>query len=176
VDLQYIADATDAGFYAAENWLARISVVDTTALRDTQIVQNGVELNTLRALDVTSGSLAYGSLEVGQNTGTYDATSTIRNTGNSNIDVTVAGTSTLGTPIPINSQKYATTTFAYGSCSICAVLTESAANVNVNITKPAATTSASQQDIYWGIDIPSGTPTGDLTGYNTFIAVAPPGG
>lgn len=177
-DLQYFAEPTDSGlYYGYGGWRAYIAVQDSSGLRDTQSnISSSTEVLTLRALTITTGDINFGSLEVGQDTGTVDATSTIKNTGNSPIDITVAGTSTLGTPIPVNSQKYATTTFAYGSCAICSALSASAADVNVSISKPTSTSTARTQDVYWGISIPTGTQTGTLTGYNTFIAVAPPGG
>lgn len=173
--IQYFAEPTDVGStYSAQNWLATIAVQDSDGYRDTDTF-SGVDLNTLRALAVTTGNLDFGSLEVGQNTGTTDATTTARNTGNVPIDIDVSGTHLQGSlgVIATSSQIYATSTFAYGSCSICQFLSGTAAPANVNIAKPTSTTTAQQQDIYFGITIPGGTGTGLHTGVNTFTAIPP---
>jgi len=173
-DMIYFSDPTDSGTYAGDNWLARLSVEDSTGLRDTATTL-GVEVNTLHALAVTTGPLDFGSLEPGANTGTINATTTARNTGNAPIDIQVQGTDLSGTTgtIGVGEQKYATTTFAYGSCSICQLLTGSATNVNVTVAKPTSTSTAQTHDIYFGIDIPIGSPAETYTGINTFTAVSP---
>jgi hypothetical protein len=172
-DIQYIADATDVGStYPSENWLSRLQVEDTAGERDVD-TSLGVELLTLFGLSVTS-SINYGSLEVGQNTGAVNSTTTVNNTGNSGIDIQLAGTDlTSGqTTIPVGSQKYSTTTFAYGSCSICDLLTGSATNVEIDLPKPTATSTPSTDDVYWGIEVPTNTATILHQGVNTFIATS----
>jgi hypothetical protein len=173
--VQYFAEPTDAGStFSAQNWLATVAVQDSSGYRDTQ-TSLGVEMNSLRALNITTGDIDFGSLAVGQNTGTTNATTTARNTGNTPIDIDVSGTNMQGSlgVIATSSQIYATTTFAYGSCSICQFLSGTAAPANVNVAKPTSTSTAQQQDIYFGITIPNGTDTGLHTGVNTFTAVAP---
>ena len=172
-DIQYVADATDVGsVFPSENWLARIQVKDSTGF-NTVATSFGVELNTLYALAVTTGTIDFGSITVGQNSGTTVATSTIQNTGNAGIDIQVSGTNLTdgANTIAVGEQKYATSTFQYGSCSICQFLTGSATNVDLNIPKPAATTTQSTSTVYWGINIPNGTAATLHTGINTFIAV-----
>jgi hypothetical protein len=153
-----------------------MSVQDSTGLRDTQsTLASTTNVLTLRALEVTTGGLNFGSLHVGEDTGVVNATTTTRNTGNVPMDVQLAGSSTISTPIPVNTQKYATSTFIYASCSICQFLSGAATPVKVTISKPTSTTTAQQHDIYFGISIPNGTPAGTLTGTNEFDAVAPGG-
>jgi hypothetical protein len=176
-DIQYFADPTDFGTYAADTWKARITVTDTTNLYDRKSTL-GDELNSLRALEVTSGAMTYNNgvpLSIGQDTGAYNSTTTTMNTGNTNIDVQVGAGATPGGTIPIATQKFATSTFVYSSCSICASLTAASNRAGVNMSKPTSTTSPITQDISFGISIPNGTPGGTLTGTNDFSAVAPAG-
>ena len=171
--MQFFADATDVGSaYAAENWFSRVQVADSTGLMDTDISAS-VELNTLYALAINTGSIDFGSITVGENTGSIDATTTIQNTGNAGIDIQISGTNLTdgSNTIAVGEQKYATTTFAYGSCSICQFLTGSATNVDLNIPKPTSTSTPQASDVYWGINIPDGTAATLHTGTNTFIAV-----
>jgi hypothetical protein len=172
-DLQYIADATDVpSAYPSENWLGRVHVVDTAGEYDVD-TSLGVELFTLYGLSIDN-SINYGSLEVGQNTGAVNATTSVSNTGNSNIDIQLSGTDlTSGqTSIAVGEQKFATSTFAYGSCSICNFLTGSATDIEVDLPTASATTSPSIDDVYWGINVPSGTAAILHQGTNTFIAVS----
>lgn len=173
-DLQYIADPTDVGSsFAAENWLTRVHVVDSAGEYDLDTLISGVELLTLYGLSVDS-NINYGSIEVGQNTGAVNATTTVNNTGNSGIDILLSGTDLESdqTSIAVNQQKFSTTTFAYGSCSICDLLTGSATNVEVDLPKPTATTTPSTDDLYWGLNVPSGTAAILHQGTNTFIATS----
>lgn len=175
-DIQYYADPTDVGStYATSTWLASIAVEDSTGLRNTD-TSLGVDLLTLRALSITTGIIDFGALEVGQNTGTVNATTTSRNTGNVPIDIKVSGTDLTGaSTIDVGEQKYATSTFVYSSCSICGLLTGVATAVNVNVSKPTSTSAPQTQDIYFGIDVPSGKAAGSYSGTNYFDAVAPGG-
>jgi Domain of unknown function (DUF2341) len=168
--IQYFADPTDTD--PSQNWLARIQVRDTTNKADVD-TSFAVELNTLYALNVTTGAINFNSIYVGQNSGSTVATSTVQNTGNTGIDIRVSGTHlTDGSNlIDVGKLKYATTTFEYGSCSICQFLTGSPVDVDVNIPKSTATTTQSTSTVYWGIDIPTGTRATLHTGVNTFIAV-----
>ena len=172
-DVQYFADATDVGStYAAENWLAGIAVEDSTGLRDTETTA-AVELLTLYGLSIDT-NIDFGSLEVGQDTGATTTQTTVTNTGNSNIDIQLQGTDLSGTgsTIDVGEQKYATTTFTYASCTICSFLTGSATNVEVDLPKPTSTSTPITDDIYWGINIPTGTKALPHSGLNTFWATS----
>ncbi|MCL9972016.1 MAG: DUF2341 domain-containing protein, partial [Candidatus Pacebacteria bacterium] len=169
-DIQYFADPTDTGAFSAQNWLAGISVEDSTGLRDTQTTP-GVELLTLQALSVTA-AIDYGSLEVGSTTGATNQQTTVLNTGNANIDIQLEGTSLTGTgsSIPVGEQKFATTTFSYSACSICQFLTGTATTFEVDLPKPTSTSTPSADDVYWGINVPTGTKAVPHSGTNTFWA------
>ena len=171
--IQYFADPTDASStYVGQKWLATIALQDSTALRDTQ-TSLGVNLLTLYGLAISTGPINFGILPVGGNTGSVNATTTIINTGNSLINVQLSGTdlSSGASSIAVGEQKYATSTFIYGSCSICQFLTGSASNVNMNIAKPTSTSSTQSGNLYFGVDVPNGSAATTYSGTNTFIAV-----
>jgi len=169
--VQYFADPTDAGTYAGQQWLARVSVTDSTSLNDTE-VSSGVNLLTLYGLALQTLNINFGSLIPGADTGTQNATTTIENTGNAPINIDLSGTDLSGTggSIPVGQQKYATSTFTYGSCAICQYLTGSATNVSIELPKSTSTSTPSTSDIYWGISVPVGTGSNTYQGTNTFTA------
>jgi hypothetical protein len=175
--LRYFADPTDTGTYVAQQWLSKVAVQDSIGLRDTQTA-SGVEVLTLFGLDLTTlgNNINFGSLTPGGNTGGVNATTTIVNTGNASINVQLSGTDLSGgaSTIPVGEQKYATSTFVYGSCSVCQFLTGSATNVAVNVGKPTSTSTQSKGDLYWGIDVPNGSGATAYSGVNTFTAVSGP--
>jgi hypothetical protein len=171
--MQYFADPTDVGSaYAAQNWLASVGIQDSTGLRDTAS-SSPVDVLTLYGLTLSTGGIDFGALAPGGNTGGTNATTTIINTGNANINIQLSGTdlSSGASVIPVGEQKYATSTFVYGSCSVCQFLTGSATNVNVNLNKPTSTSTPSTGDVYWGIDVPLGSQSNTYAGVNTFTAV-----
>ena len=170
--VEYFADPTDIGsVYAADNWLSRIAVQDSTGLRDTQ-ASFGVELLTLHGLALQTASINFGTLSAGQNTGSTNATTTINNTGNALIDIQLLGTDMAsgGSTIAVGQQQYATTTFSYGSCALCQYLSGSATNVTIGIPKTSSTSTPTTGNVYWGINVPTGTGAASFTGTNTFIA------
>lgn len=173
-DLQYIAEPTDAGStYASQSWFARLFLRDSTGLT-ALATSSAIDVLTLRGLQIGTPDIDFGSLSAGGDTGSVNAQTTIVNTGNTPIGIQVSGTDLAGgVSIPVGSQKYATSTFAYGTCSICQFLTGSATNVDVSLAKPTATTTPVSSDIYWGISVPNGTDATVHTGTNTFTATAP---
>lgn len=175
-DLQYIADPTDAGStYESEGWYARLFLEDSTGLT-ALATSSPVDVLTLYGLSVDTSAIDFGSLAPGDDTGTVNAQTTMINTGNTQIGIQVYGTDLAGnsSSIPVGEQKYATTTFAYGSCSLCQFLTGSATNVDVSpLAKPTATTTPVTTDLYWGINIPTGIDASVHQGTNTFMATAP---
>lgn len=170
-NVQYFADPTDAGStFSAENWFAKMTVVDSTTLKDNS-TSVGVEMYTLRALGSVS-SIDYGSLNVGSDTGSTNAVSTLTNTGNDKVNVMLDGTNLVGpssNAIPVDKQKYATTSFTYGACALCQFLTGTSTLLNINIAKPTTTTPVTG-NLYWGISVPIGTSGETHQGTNTFIA------
>lgn len=173
-DMQYFADPTDTGTpYVAENWLAQAYVRDSTGLTDAE-TSFGVELLSLYGLSIDTGGIDFGSLAPGQNTNTVNATTSIYNTGNRSINIDLSGTDLVGgaSTIGVGQQKFATTTFAYGSCSICQFLTGSATTIDVDLPKVTSSSTPTSDDVYWGLNVPLGTAGVLHTGTNTFTATS----
>lgn len=167
--LWYFADPTDAGsFFAADNWLALLDVWDTGGSHAT--TTDGRELLTLRALAVPP-SLNYGSIAVGGDTGASPTTTPVNNTGNTTLNLLLSGTNmTAGASvIPVDYEKYATSTFTYSSCAFCNQLSTSSTPYNIGVDKPT-TTVGYFKDIFWGVGIPLGTAASTHSGMNTFLA------
>lgn len=169
----YHADPTDIGSpFAAEEWLADLTVVDQSGLSDTGTTL-GVEVLTLRAITASS-SIPYGSLAVNSDTGNYNATTTVTNDGNDNIDVSLSGTDlTFGaSAIGVTNQLYATSTFTYSSCGVlCTALSTTSTQLEVDLFKPTSSTSPITDAVYWGLFVPTGTAAASHEGTNTFTAV-----
>lgn len=83
VDVQFYADATDAGSnFSAENWTAWVKAVDEATGNATQT--DTFEVNSLMALDVTA-NINYGTLALGADSGVQ--TVAVTQTGNRSFDV-----------------------------------------------------------------------------------------
>jgi hypothetical protein len=175
VEMNYFAEPTDDGVFEAQDWRVRMSVVDSTNLYGAA-TSLGTDVLTMRALSVV-GAIDYGALEVGQDTGWSDATTTVRNVGNQRLNLNLTGTDLEAPPvsaIPAYYQKFATTTFDYGTCPITmgscnTIFSTTTTYTPVDIAKATSTVPVTD-NIYWGIAIPSGTAGVPHEGFNTFIA------
>jgi len=171
-DIYYHADPTDIGTYAAETWRALLTVSDFGGSVATATAPS-IDLMTLRAVSVDS-SINYGSLAVNADTGSYNATTTVQNIGNDAIDIAIEGTDLTdgySSVIPVAEQKFATSTFTYNSCVTCSALSTSPLNYKLNLTKPASTTPAVTDELYWGIAVPFGVAGTAHHGTNIFYAI-----
>jgi flagellar basal body rod protein FlgF len=132
----------------------------------------GVDVLTLRALRVY-GEIDYGTLNVGSSTEGYNATSSVRNTGNDMINVDVSGTDLVsaGGTIPVDNQKFATSSFVYSSCTICSLLSGTSTTYSINLDKTTSTSTPSADLFYWGLNVPTGSAGLDYIGTNEFFAV-----
>ncbi len=166
----YHADPTDLD--GAEEWFAFMEVEDTTGAVDF-VTSTGVELLTLRALDIQN-SIAYGVVEVTNNTGAFNPAVTLHNIGNESIDVQIAGTDMsdgASSVIAAAQQRYATSTFNYAACVGCSALTVTPANLELDLSKPTTTTPGVTDNLYWGIEVPFGSASRPHTGINSFTAI-----
>jgi len=155
-------------------WLAGIRLFDNNGANSeaTTTVPQGVEVITLQALTVTETSIPYGTVKGSENTGNYNATTTVVNYGNCPIDTGISGTDMSDggvNVIEIANQKFDVNTgnysaLTYNASAISFTLTD------VVIVKPTSGTQNVQDSIYWGIQIPGGKPSGDYYGTNTFAA------
>lgn len=171
----YFADATDASSsYVAQNWLATVIATDASNATGSAD-SSGVELNTLVAIDVTTSSIDYGTVNAGSNTGATNQIATTTNAGNSSTTLQLSAQETLtygSNVITTSSQRYATSSFTYPGASVA--LSDSATTVSGFIlTSPTSTTKVSGPT-FWGVAVPGGNPTGTYTGVTTFGALFQP--
>lgn len=177
ISVNYYADPTDAGsVHSGTHWTAQVIPSDQTtgtAATDT------IEMSTLTALNV-SGTISYGTVGLGNNTGTTDQTATVTNTGNEGIDVDLDGygskdgdgnamTCTVGS-FAVGYEKYsASANTAYASK---VALTDSATELDVDI--PQRTTVVSTGKVYWGLGMPDDGVNGNCSGVIVFTANSDP--
>ncbi len=112
----YFADATDASSsYSAQNWLAKIQVRDSSGNTGSSTA-SGVELNTLVALEVSTSSINYGTVNPNSNTGQNNPVTPVKNAGNGTSTVLLSGTALISgsNQIATSSQHYASSTFVFG--------------------------------------------------------------
>jgi len=173
VTVQFHADPTDGGssdtIYYSQNWLTTIKATDDDAGSGNTEVSTGVEMSSLIALNIT-GTINYGSLAPGGDSGSSPQSTTATNTGNVGLDIEVSGTTMTGpgTPIPIGNQEYKATTFTYGSGTD---LSGTPTEMELNILKTITTGSPATKSLYWGLGIPAGQLSGAYSGSNTIGAV-----
>lgn len=168
-------DATGGNPNSATYWLGGISVFDDDGARGVGTsTADVVDVITLNSLLITETEIPYGSVKGGQNTGTYNATTTVENAGNCPIDSDVEGTNMDrnggGGTIGDWQQEFDLANFTYGAGTYHLSST-TAELVDVVAVKPTTATPDVSDQVYWGIGIPGGTLSGDYAGMNTFSAV-----
>ncbi len=172
-DIFFHADPTDFGTYSGEDWSAFVEVEDASGGYDMESA-SPVELGTMRGLDVVSG-INYGTVDINQNTGSFNPVTTINNIGNEAIDVNISGTDMTDggvSTIPATQQRLSTTTFDYSSCgAACQTLTQVGVALEVDLDKPTTDTPPVDDDIYWGVEVPFGINSAPHSGVNTFTAI-----
>jgi hypothetical protein len=165
-------DATTNNPNVAADWRAGMTAIDDNGLKGSAVSASGVELISLEALTVTEIEIPYGSIKGGQNSGNDNATTTVINYGNVPIDTIIQGDdmdkSDLTDVIFALNQEYDLANFAYGGGAN--TLSSTTPNtLDTTNAKPTSAVDVSDQ-IFWGINIPGGTSSGDYTGTNTFMA------
>jgi hypothetical protein len=168
-NMQYFADPTDAGStYASQIWDAFVDIWDSSGTHTTASLTQDVY--TLRGLSVPS-SINYGSVTVGADTGSSNASTSVNNTGNALLNLLLSGTDLTNgsSTIAVSYQKYATTTFTYTSCVFCNSLSSSIQSFNLNVSKLTSILPF-YRDILWGISVSNGTAASTHNGVNTFLA------
>ena len=175
--MNYFADPTDTGsVHAATNWTAEVTPSDEatgTAGTDT------IEMSSLAALN-TTGSVSYGVLGLGADTGTTDQTVVVTNTGNEGLDTDLDGYGssngdgnamgcTVGSVTVSNEKYFATASTAYASKTS---LSDTATKLDLDL--PQRTGAVSTKDVYWGLGMPSSGVSGTCTGVIVFTANSDP--
>jgi len=163
--------------HQAESWYTRLTIIDDNSARGSQsyTTLDGVEVVALAAHDVTQATIGYGTIRSGQNTALANATTTVVNYGNTPLDTNISGDNMRynANSIEILYQHYNLTNFDYSNAiasGTSAVASSSPATVQTNIARPVDLTNVSQ-DVYWGIGIPAGRPSGLYAGTNYFDIV-----
>lgn len=170
----FYAISTDDDHVAASTtgWMARITVTDDdSAFSSDSFIATSVDVVSTAGVDVYEAAISYGNVQAGSDTGQNNSTTTVINYGNTPIDTDVSGTDMDdgGTNyIDENRQEYSLTIFDYDAGSDLSSTTP--ATVNVVIPRPTSQATTSD-DIYWGIGILVGTPSGDYSGVNTLAVV-----
>ncbi|MBN1617866.1 DUF2341 domain-containing protein [Candidatus Dojkabacteria bacterium] len=173
----YVAIPTDSvSPYPSDYWVGWVNAVDKSSASGSAFSSSGApDVNTLRSVAVT-GSVSYGSLYAGGNTGSSNSSITITNNGNSAVDLEVSGTNLCtnyptctGGVVPVGNQEYSLSTFTYSAGTD---LSGTAALVQANLAKPTADPSNSYGNLYWGVGLPSVAPVGSYSGIIYITAVA----
>lgn len=190
--LWFVADPTDSGpntpaAFAADTWKAAVLGTDDNGLSSSLVDGSSpVELISFTALDLLTAAIPYGALEPGNNTGTLNASTSVRSLGNTGLDEILTGESMCGTfalaskcrvsatsTVPENQQKFGTSSLSYGSSQATTLSSTTLKELEINAAKQTSTSSASllRKTTYWGIAVP-GTITlaGAYKGINSFIA------
>ena len=98
-------DAGVGGGYAAMSWFARIGVSDeAVGTSSSYTTLNGVEVVSAAALDVTEVLIDYGTVESNNDTGAWNASTTVVNYGNTPIDSELYGDDLTG-PATVEHQN-----------------------------------------------------------------------
>jgi hypothetical protein len=183
--LWFVADPTDVGPYAAQNWSAAVAVADDDfATSSFATTTNPKELIAFTAIDLITAQIPYGSLEPGDNTGTLNASTTVESVGNTSLDQNVTGDSMCGTytpsspcegsatsTIPEFEQQFASTSLAYNSPLALDLSSTTQQEVELDVPKTTSTSSPNTGTTWWGIAVPvSITLAGSYEGMNTFYA------
>lgn len=187
--LWHITDPTDAGSYYTDTdyWSAMVIPIDNDGATSTAFstTTNDVDVVSFAAFDLFNFFIPYGSLEPGQDSGIFTASTTILATGNTGVDQNLSGASMCGTyttastcpgsassTIDANQQQYATSSVSYNDPLAYALSSTSVAQLELNVPKSTSTTVAARRPIYWGINVPGSiTLAGDYTGENLFQVV-----
>jgi hypothetical protein len=166
------ANPTD-GVSDPDEWFAFMEVSDLAGGVDLE-GSIGIELLTIRALDVLN-DIAYGAVDINEDTGSFNPNVSLVNIGNEPIDVTIGGsdmTDGAASVISASQQLFATSTFNYATCIGCQALSVVGAEVEVDLPKPVVSSPAVADEIYWGIEVPFGTNSAAHTGVNSFTAIS----
>ncbi|MGC9599131.1 MAG: hypothetical protein ABSE18_01980 [Minisyncoccia bacterium] len=169
--MYYFASPTDNASYTynGKGWQGAITVTNPAKL-SVSTTSATTTLNSLEAISSTPSSIAYGTLAPAQ-VNSPSVTTTISDVGNTSTTFQFSATQSLTGGVPTttlvtSSQQYATSSgFTYGTGY---ALSSTPVTLNgVSIAAPISTTTVST-NIFWLLQVPTGTPTGTYNGTNLF--------
>jgi hypothetical protein len=173
-----------SSYYYNHAWKVAVAGIDDDYATGTLgIASASTTVNSFTSIDLLTASIPYGQLEPGDDSGTLNASTTARSTGNTGLDQSLEGESMCGTfavgnecpnsassTIPETYQQFGTSSVAYGSGFPLSSSTPQL--LQIGIRKSTSTVTASAGNTYWGIGVPASiTLAGSYTGLNTFYAV-----
>jgi hypothetical protein len=172
--LAFFTMPTDASSIAStSSWFSAIRAADALGLKGLGIFSGStVDVNSNAALNVVENAIPYGTVQAGTNTGSVNASTTVVNYGNTPIDAAVSGTDMLKNKvgpekIRINNQQHSKNTFTFTAGNTSSTTPDT---VTIGIPRPINLTDVTSK-IYWGINVPAGTPSATFYGMNTFTVV-----
>ena len=189
-NLWYNADPTEEAIttpWSGEHWLASVRAGDDDFASSSLTEDlDGNDLETFLAFDATTTAIGYGGLEPGQQTTTLGSTTNLMAVGNVGLgellygdtmctswttaDSCDVGGINAANDIPVNNQVFATSSVLFAQATALTGSTSPSA-VDIRILKTTSTTTPSQKNTYWGINIPVAiTLAGNYTGQNTITA------
>ncbi len=163
----------DGNTASTTDWRAGMNVYDEALSGNaTTTAGNSIEILTLAALHVTEAQIDYGTIKGGFDSGNYNATTTVINYGNSPLDTNMQGDDMddLGANwFAASEQRFDVATNTYASLAN-QLASSSPVFLDVDMIRPTSQTDF-DDNVYWGINIPGGTPSGDYYGMNYFNVV-----
>jgi len=163
VDIWFIAEPTDASSsYASYAWQMDITAGDSGSNADTGSSSEELLSGTYFLID---DSISYGTVNPAATS--TDQTLNATNTCNSSVNIDLSGVDMedgASHTIAVEQQKYALSSLGDW---VGTVLTITATELDVALSHPTATTSASVDDVYWMIKIPDPQYPGSYRGTNT---------
>lgn len=176
INLQFNAESTSAsGTFAAENWLAKVTVTDTAGPAAANLTHGGVEVNTLLGLLIPN-NINFGTLGLNATTtNANNAEQTVTQAGNIQADVEVSSAAAMncsgaGT-IPVANQKWALTDVGHADGAATA-LSGTPADTNLGVLRKVNDGTPETKTLYWNIAIPANGVSGNCTGTTVINAIA----
>jgi hypothetical protein len=164
--------------YSHESWRAYLRVADLLVnIGEGFSPDNTTDVLETIALTTNTGSVSYGGLMAGANSGSTNQQVVINNVGNRPFDITINATDMCrdyptcsGTyqKIPVANQRYSLTSFTYPAGK---ALSSSSSFLLLRDSKPTDYPSNSSKTIYLGMAIPSGLPTASYSGEINIAAI-----
>lgn len=175
------AESTDDSnnyMFSHESWRAYLRVADLLVnIGEGFSPDSTTDVLETIALTSNTGSVSYGGLMAGANSGSTNQQVVISNVGNRPFDITINATDMCrdyptcsGTyqKIPVANQRYSLTSFTYPGGK---ALSSSSSNLLLRDSKPTDYPSNSSKTIYFGMAIPSGLPTASYSGEINIAAI-----
>jgi hypothetical protein len=169
-------DATGGNPNSGTWWLGALKGFDDDGATHVDVsADDVVDVSGTVALHLAETEIPYGVVRGGTDTGDHNATTTTWNYGNTPMDNGIDGAHMLkddasGEMIEAWNQSYQLSNFTYPGSWI---LTASGTPEQRDIAAPKPTTASLDvyDEMYWGIGIPAGKPSGNYYGSTTFQAI-----